>query len=553
MNALIALRRPEVKASVRIGSTVWLGAASGLYRLAPGAGPVGHDLQPAGDWAGRKIAAMAPADGGLLIAAASLKGLEIHLLDESAKIVRTLPGLPGDEAKSLLGVPAFFAGGKRGIYRLDGDQWSRVYGEGHTEVIGMEAADGQIRAFVKKQGPDALPALIVSGDGGSTWRIALETSYHDGVLAERQGLYITRWRGPWRASQPVHFEKDAANVAVFDEDRMAWIAGNKLCVRFESGARLDVKDPRFAEAEQLQLLDAHALVAGGNGAWLLDLFSGHVRDLFEGHETPADAAKIKKLWPLEDGRLLATASYGTFYSDDEGVSWTACRSDWSVLDAEGLALSPDGAWYLAAQRGLFISWDNGESWKQIKLATRPHFAELTAICFAGDRLVLGGKGGLFVSEAGFPKQLRHVQALGKATVAGLLVDGCGSVLVGTADGRLERLDPSDASLVTLAVFSGTCRPLAVRGAAIDVISAGALYRVVDGQVQVIASPATARGIDAAAQPDGSLVVWSGEGGWRLPGDAAAWAPVPNWLPHVKSVAHARRLVVTDRSHVAAVG
>lgn len=547
MNALVTQRRPEVKASVRIGNTVWLGAADGLYRL------VDRRLLPAGRWAGQKIAALAQAGEGLILAAASRDGMAIHITDASAEVLRTLPALPGDEPKSLSAGASIFAGGKRGIYRLDAAGWVKVHGAGHTEIIALEQVGGSVRAFAKKQGPGAQPALIVSDDDGASWSIRLETAYHDGVLAERAGRYVTRWRGRWSAGQAVHYEKDAANVAVFEEDRLAWIAGNKLCLRWTGGARLDIKDARFAEAEQLQLLPGHALVAGGNGAWLLDLFSARVIDLFEDHETAPEAAKIKKLWLLEDGRLLATASYGTFYSDDEGQTWAACVSDWSVLDAEGLALSPDGAWYMAAQRGLFMSWDNGRSWKQVKLATRPHFAEFTAIAFAGDRLLLGGKAGLFVSEPGLPKKLGHVAELRSRTVAGLLVEPSGSVLVGTVDGSLERLDPDTLRLEVLALFTGACRPLALHGAAVHVLNAGALYRVVAGRVEAVVTPGNARGMDAAASPEGALLVWNRESGWRLPPEAGDWTAVPNWLPHVKSVAFAGRTVVTDRSDVVAVG
>ncbi|MDP3229472.1 MAG: sialidase family protein [Acidovorax sp.] len=546
-NPLVSLRRPEVKATVRQGDTVWVGASDGLYRLHQGA------LVPLTAWSGRKIAAMATADEGLLLAAASADGLGIYLTDCRGETIRTLPPLPGDEPKSLLAGKCLLAGGKKGIYRLDTAGWTPVYGEGHTEVIGLDASGDRLLAFAKKQGPQAQPALIVSEDGGASWRIELETTYHDGILAFCDGQYITRWRGPWSPGQPVRFEKDAANAAVFEPGRTGWVAGNKLCVRFDTGARLDLKDPRFAEVEELQLLDAHAVVAGGNGAFLVDLYSGRVIDLFEGRATQADAAKVKKLWPLEAGRLLATASYGTFFSDDEGATWTAAQSDRAVLDAEGLALSPDGAWYLAAQRSLFMSWNNGASWKQVKFSTRPHFAELTALAFAGDRMVVGSKAGLFVSEPGMPKQLQPVAALGQCTIAGLLVEQAGTVLVGATDGRLARWDAHSGQLDVLAVFNDACKPLAQRGNAVDVLSAGALYSVTAGQVTPIAQPDGAKRVDAVAAPQGDLIAWNAAQGWRLEEASGAWTGLAQWPPHVKSVAAGPRMVVTDRSHVNVVG
>jgi len=544
MNQLISKRRPEIKASLRINNTVWLGAADGLYHLDNG------QMQSCNAWRGQKIAAIGRSEEGMIIAAVSPAGLSIHLLSTNGEPLRTLPSLPDDEPKSLLALGGIFAGGKRGIYRLEGDAWTKVYGHGHTEVIGLDQADGCIQAFVKKQGPKALPALLVSSDGGANWRLQLETSYHDGILALSADRYVTRWRGPWSLGQAVRHEKDASSAACFESGRFAWVAGNKLCVRFDNGARLDIKEPRFAEAEQLLLLDGQAVVAGGNGAYQVDLFSGQVTDLFESHVTQADTAKIKKLWVLEEGRLLATASYGTFYTDDCGENWRLANADWAVLDAEGLALSPDGAWYLAAQRSLFVSWNNGEHWKQVKLATRPHFAELTAIAFAGDRLLLGSKAGLYVSEPGEPKRLQHLAALGDCTVRGLLTEPGGTVLVGTADGRLERLVPAHGRCETVAVFAGACQPLAVHGDAITVLCAGALLRVQPGRIERIEAPA--QYVDAIVQPDGGLLAWSQDAAWRQIDTSSGWVVVPGWLPHVKSVAIANRTVLTDRSAVLAL-
>lgn len=540
---LASLRRPEVKATARLGNTVWIGAAHGLYRLDQA------ELLPVSTWSGRKIAALSATADGLILAVSSSTGLTIHLTDDNGEPVRTLPSLPDDEAKSLSAGPCVFAGGKKGIYRLDGEAWTRVYGQGHTEVIGLEQVGSFVRAFAKKQGPLAQPALIVSNDGGNSWRIELETTYHDGILAERDGRYVTRWRGPWTPGQAVRHEKDAANVAVMESDRVAWIAGNKLCVRFGNRARLDIKNPRFAEAEQLQLLDTHALIAGGNGAFLLDLRSAQVLDLFEHHTIPADAAKVKKIWALEDGRMLATTSYGTFYSDDEGTEWNVSQSDWAVLDAEGLALSPDGAWYLAAQRGLFVSWNNGASWKQVKFSTRPHFAELTALAFAGDRMLLGSKAGLFVSEPGMPKQLHPVAGLSGTTVVGMLVEQVGSVLVGTTDGRLQRLDPTSGHLEVLAVFRGACKPLAQREHSVDVLSGGTLYEVAPGIVTPIALPEGVRSVDAAPTPKGDLIAWNRDQGWQRSQGAGEWTALPRWLNHAKSVAVGTRTTVTDRSDI----
>lgn len=547
MNELIENRRPEVKCALRVGSTVWLGSADGLYRLVDGA------LQPVPAWSGRKISALGSAPGGMILVAASAGGQSIHLLDGEGRTLETLPAPPRDELKSALAADEVFVGGKLGIYRRDGAGWTQVFGEGYTEIIGLEQDSGRILAYAKKQGARMRPALVVSEDGGETWRIALETTYHDGILAERGGRYVTRWRGLWAEGEPVHLQKDAANAATFDGGRVAWIAGNKLNLRFDSGARLEIKDPRFAEAEVLVLLDRCALIAGGNGAFVLELFTGAVRDLFQGVATAPQAAKIKKLWALDEGRLLATASYGSFHSDDGGQRWSPCASDWAVLDAEGVALSPDGAWYLAAQRALFVSWDSGCSWKQVKLATRPHFAEMTAIAFVGDRLALGTKAGLFLSEPGQPKKLVHVAALGECTVDGLLAEHSGDLVVGTVDGRLARLEVDTGRVEILALFRGACAPLAADGAGHLVSCAGRIHRVTRARVEPVPAPLGASKLDALAHPDGGLIAWTDEAGWRLPTAGVAWVELADWPVRVKSVAVGKRIAVTDRLEVRTLG
>lgn len=551
MNELEQLRRPEVKALVRLGRTVWLGAADGLYRLTDF---TAEPLLRHPAWVDCKIAALALAGDGLLVAAVRGGAMEIHLVDADGERVSLLPAIAGDEPKSLLAGDGWvLAGGKRGIHRLQGERWEHVHGQGHCEVIGLDIRDGQLQAFAKKQGPRAVPALFLSNDVGQTWHTDLETGYHDGILAASGGRYVTRWRGPWSAGEPVVYSKDAANVALIETDFTAWIAGNKLCLRFAiQGARLDIKDPRFAEAEHLLVDDGHAVVAGGNGAWLVDLRRARVADLFAGHAAAPQAAKLKKLWALEQGRLLATASHGTFWSDDEGVSWTPCESDWAVLDAEGVALSPDGAWYLAAQRGLFVSWNNGQTWKQVKLATRPHFAELTGASMLGDRLVLGSKAGLFVSEPGEAKRLQHQGWLGSATVTGLLATDEGQMWVGTQDGHLYLFDPEAGEGELLAAWGNACTPLHCRDDALTVLAGKRLYQLTESRVETVELPAPVRGVDAVALPAGGLLAWTQDAAWQRSDPAQGWQPVSGWLPRTKSVAFGRRAVATDREAVVAL-
>ena len=102
-NSLVCLRRPEVKATVRQGDTVWIGASDGLYRLHQGA------LVPITAWSGRKIAAMATAGDGLFVAAGSADGLVLHgsrltVIRNVSRVLTTLRLDPDARTADLLDV-----------------------------------------------------------------------------------------------------------------------------------------------------------------------------------------------------------------------------------------------------------------------------------------------------------------------------------------------------------------------------------------------------------------------------------------------------------------
>jgi len=547
MNQLDNYRRPEVKAIAQGAQSVWLGTAQGLYRL------TGEHLDQVPEWCDVRINALAVSGTGLLVVVSRQDEQSICRTDAEGSRVETLPALKEDVIKSILCTEEqIIVGGKQGIYRLENAGWRRVYGQGHTEIIGLQRSGAQLLAFAKKQGSQMLPALLVSDDAGTSWKKVAETTYHDGILAAWDDLLLTRWRGLWKSGTPVKYEKAPFSVATEVDDRKAWVSGHKLVVSSHSGSKLELKDARFAEAEGLVLLPDAAIVAGINGAFRVALGTGHITDLFASERIKAEAAKIKKLWQLDEGRLLATASYGAFLSDDQGRSWQVSDAQWSVLDAEGLALSPDDAWYMATQRALFVSWDNGGSWQQVKLATQPHFAEMTALTFCADRLVLGTKAGLFISEPGKPKEMRQVAAAGAGTVHALLSDSRMRVWVGMTDGRLLRVDSQTHEVEVLAQFSAPCAPLVLRGADLLLISQKTLYQVNDRAVEAIAPPHADLMFTSGWNTAKGLLLWNHQTAWSYSSDGL-WQQLPEWMAGVKSVTGSDHLYLTDRHSVMSVG
>jgi len=72
---------------------------------------------------------------------------------------------------------------------------------------------------------------------------------------------------------------------------VALVGGSKLELHHGGRVRLELKHPAFAEAEILVVQGTQALVAGVQGAYLVDLNTGDLRDLFQGVAVPSHAVR----------------------------------------------------------------------------------------------------------------------------------------------------------------------------------------------------------------------------------------------------------------------
>jgi hypothetical protein len=543
VNQLDQYRRPEVKSAVQQGANIWLGSAAGLFCWRD------DQLEAIAEWQGKRIDALAATDTGLVLLASDSDTKTVVTTDDAGRRQQTLPSLTQDTPKALAWASGrFFAGGKRGIYRLDEGVWQHCYGQGHTEIIGLHAEPDRLLAYCKKQGDHALPALLISTDQGQQWTKVLETGYHDGIIATWGNEFVTRWRGLWQNGSHIRYEKRPFSAAAQTDHASAWVKGSHLVCRFKQGTEVELVDPRFAEAEHLFLLsDGKALLAGIAGAYLIDLSFGQITDLFSTYTIAPQSAKVKRLWSLDEGRVLATATYGTFYSDNAGAKWQPADAEWSSLDAEGLACTADGAWYMATQRGLFSSWDNGATWRHVKLSTQPHFTELTALAVIDDRLALGSKAGLFISDSDQPKALTWVKAVGNTTIHGLLASEQ-SLWVGTVDGRLMEIDPLSKQGYVKALFHSPCLPLCLSSNGLWVLCGGKLFEIHDTGMQSIPLPADATGLKDAMLCEEGLVVWNHQQGWICDPHTSApnWCVMNAWLPGTKSLTRDASKLISDR-------
>ena len=516
--------RPEVKGVLAKDTAIFFATLAGLYRWQD------EKMSAVAGWEGKPLRAITKAQGGFLL----VQGDRLVLCDKQAAVLRELPPIPGDEAKSVLvDEKIVFAGGKTGIWRFEGESWEKVMGQKPYEVIGLGKSEGRLHAFVKKQCEAQRPALAISADSGSTWRHAYEGGYADLARAVAGTQIVTQWGGVQTLGATVPPHKEPTTAASMSGGLVATITGSKLELLHGGRVHLEIKAPILAEAETLLILGTQALVAGVQGAFLVDLNSGAIRDLFQGVAVPASAGKIKKLFALDDRRLLATASFGTFLSEDAGASWQPSRSDWSVLDAVGVAADDRGNWWLAAQRGLFQSPDGGRSWKHAKVSGKPHgFAEFTGIAFAAGRLALASKAGLFISGPSGLKELQAVPQLGRRLIEGVVADG-EDFLATDGAGRLFRVDAGAGSVAELCLLAPKTVPLAATREGLLLVAKQSLLLWQDGKTRELALPATdLKDIHAGGGKD-RFLIWSGDRAWLRQG--GGWTALKDWPRSVKSV------------------
>lgn len=441
-----AFARPQAKALLRDGEQTYLASEWGLYRLD------GQTLTAIPAWHGQPVQCIARHGDGFLLLVENDQGQVLHACDASWQSVRTVLGVPGEKVKSLCATASsIFAGTKSGLFRFDGTVWARLFGDAHGrgEVLWVRSDDELcLTASVKKMGPDACPALIESIDGGRSWSVTPSPDYQDIVLAADAQWIVTRWKGARRRGERGETKKHPLSAAALWADGWAVLDGDKLETQRVGHAASSFYHPALAEAEHVRGVADRVLVAGVQGAFLVDTARGSVIDLFGSADLPGELGKIKRVFALDDGVLLATATFGTFRSTDAGATWQPVDAEWHVLDAEHVLRGANGHWWMACQRALFTSPDNGLSWRYVKLKVNEHhYSELRGgIAIVGDRLFVGTKGGLLSSPLSRPDAVGYVAGFERHAIEALHADATeGALIVGTDDGALWSHQVSDGT------------------------------------------------------------------------------------------------------------
>ncbi len=548
---LEAFARVEVKASLRIGDIFFLATQHGLCRwdrrgaLAPVAG------LPAGE-----VRALGPAPGGMVLAV----GGRILLADGTARIEAACDGPAGEKVAAASAASGrILLGTKTGVFGREGEGWTRLLGGPGFEVIRLWEAPGRILVSVKKQGAARRPALAESLDGGVTWSVEEMGDYGDVVLAADARRIVTRWRGARpRGVTPHGYKKHPLSgaellpdggVLVFDGDK-AEIAG-------PGRRKAEIFHPMIAEAEQAHLLPEGILLSGMQGAFLFDPLTWRMQDLAQGLFAERVLGKRKRLFKLDGMSVLATCSFGTFLSEDGGLSWAPADGEWDVLDAERIARAPDGRYFLLCQRGLFVSRDNGRRWDYAKPKLphgSRHYGEFRSLAIGDGKIWMGTKQGLFAASLEAPDKLAPVANLAAASIEVLHFEqDAGGLLMGMEGHGLSVLG-SDGTVRRLGDVALHEATLLRDGAVLLAASEEKLFAIgFDGAVADV-TPEGAHGPIAITAGAGRVLVWDRKRAWQRSMGGTGWQVVPGWPADIRSVALLPdgRAVMTDRAGLSAL-
>lgn len=527
--------RVEVKASLRQGNVIWFGAADGLYRYEAGAAKA----EPVAAWRGQEIRALGPAKSGFWLVAGDEHDQAAFRVDHAGATQEKVALPPGAKGKAISGANgALWLGVKTGVLRHDARGWRHVFGgNAKAETIAIWEQPGKVRASIKKLAPDDKPALVTSTDDGANWTVERMPEYQDICLAADDQTIITRWRGARRRDSTKNgYKKHPLTAGWIENGATAVLDGEKLEMLPGPRVKIAVHHPLMAEAECLHPTPEGAIFAGAQGAYAIAAGTGLVRDLMP-ETTPAEPqGKTKKLYVLDGGAVVATATFGVFRSTDGMATWQACESDWSVLDAEGLAKAEDGTWWLLCQRGLFYSQDNGRSWtyQKFKVPGR-HYCEFRSIAVAEGRLYLGTKAGLFVGQArpaGNIEIAPH-EHFGDRVIECLAFDAARRVLhVIDHDGQCARIDLASGAVADATTAPGGEVKTAVLGDGSLLVAGGDKVAVLGATGRADARPKGAAGKFSLAQAGDRILLWTQDSAW-LRRDGGEWAKVADWPTGVR--------------------
>lgn len=273
---------------------------------------------------------------------------------------------------------------------LDG---GRTYGsEKFTSNMKALALDsslpGRVYGTGSRGGEWRADHLWVSADGGSTW-----------VLAPMQGLPPAneRWMNSVavRAGHP--YEVAVALAGPIGNGGGVWrsIDGGRTFQPLLEGME---KAGDFFHREiwgrvaELAWGPDGTMVAASHGTGRVFTKTGNAPWLETGRDLPGKPFQVR----LQDGKFYMTRGQGGVWRSSDGVSWEQI----SAQPAEILAVdaAEPGRLAVAVDGKISLTEDGGANWRSLEC---PPMGQISALAFAGQRLLAGTKGGgFFLSPLG---------------------------------------------------------------------------------------------------------------------------------------------------------
>ena len=531
------------------GAWLWLGTADGLYRS-----PVDSDRPAAkvAGWDGHEIQALARDGDGLLVCTFSKSGPALARCDAEAKITDRVTLPDGQKVKALVrSNDKLWLGTKQGVFRQDGNSWRHVFdGQGKAEITRLWHDGKTLRAAVKKMAPHDRPALIESTDGDDNWQIEIQPDYQDSVIAADADTIITKWRGARPRGAKAGFKKHPITAGLIAADgRSAVVDGDKLEIATGPGTKLATYHPAFGDAEYVHLVKEGMVVAGAQGAWHFEPATGRLSDLLPNADLQP-YGKIKRVFQL-DHALLAATTFGVFRSFDGGESWEQANAEWWVLDTEHAMRGENGRWWIACQRGLFRSDDQGGRIDYHKLkVSGAHYGELRCLAIAGDKVCVGTKQGLFVNRPDTDAEaFQRIAFFGEGPIEGLAWDRTKKrLMVGIGEGMLYAWDLTTPPelIAEMPIHEAT---MYAENGHVWLTSDGVIYEVTGKSARINRPDGSGEGLhllDLGAR----LLAWDKQHAWVREKLGGSWTRLPTWAPGIRHVAFdaaRNRLITTDRA------
>ncbi|AYB32595.1 T9SS type A sorting domain-containing protein [Chryseolinea soli] len=136
----------------------------------------------------------------------------------------------------------------------------------------------------------------------------------------------------------------------------------------------------------------------------------------------------------KNGRVFLSTSGGSYYSDNQGASWTKTKGDFNSIYYEAsMTKDRDGNLFTWTFNNIYYSKDNGETWSFMipDLTNAPKFS---ALGVSGDTVFIGTEKGLYYTTSlDFFSPVTEVVALQDQTITAISVTGK-RVIAGTQAG-----------------------------------------------------------------------------------------------------------------------